>query len=118
MPKDSVNLYLSIQSGSSEHTLVSLTDKTRALDKETQLLKQATEALAKANKPLTEEQVRLQAQMKASQKTVNEQQKAYAEQGDELSKLNLDRAIEEHAKLKAELSEVNAQLGAIQKTYK
>ena len=118
MPKDSVNLYLSIQSGSSEHTLVSLTDKTRALDKETQLLKQATEALAKANKPLTEEQVRLQAQMKASQKTVNELQKAYAEQGDELSKLNLDRAIEEHAKLKAELSEVNAQFGANQKTYK
>ena len=118
MPKDSVNLYLSIQSGSSEHTLVSLTDKTRALDKETQLLKQATEALAKANKPLTEEQVRLQAQTKASQKTVNELQKAYAEQGDELSKLNLDHAIEEHAKLKAELSEVNAQLGANQKTYK
>lgn len=118
MPKDSVNLYLSIQSGSSERTLVSLTDKTRALDKENQLLKQTTEALAKANKPLTEEQVRLQAQMKASQKTVNDLQKAYAEQGDELSKLNLDHAIEEHAKLKVELSEVNAQLGANQKTYK
>ncbi len=118
MPKDSVNLYLSIQSGSSERTLVSLTDKTRALDKENQLLKQATEALAKANKPLTEEQVRLQAQMKASQKTVNDLQKVYAEQGDELSKLNLDHAIEEHAKLKVELSEVNAQLGANQKTYK
>lgn len=118
MPKDSVNLYLSIQSGSSERTVTSLTDKTRALDKETQLLKQATDALAKANKPLTEEQVRLQAQMKASQKTINELQKAYDEYGDEMMKLDLDQAIENHARLKTELSEVNAQLGANQKTYK
>lgn len=36
MPNGSVNIYLSIQSGSSERTLVSLSDKTRALDKESQ----------------------------------------------------------------------------------
>lgn len=36
MPNGSVNIYLSIQSGRSEQTLVSLSDKTRALDKESQ----------------------------------------------------------------------------------
>lgn len=118
MPKDSVNFYLSIQSGSSEHTLTSLTDKTRALDKETQLLQQATEGLAKANKPLVQEQTRLQSQLKTSQETVNDAQKAFDEYGDEISKLKLDQAIENHAKLKQELNEVNAQLNTNQKTYK
>lgn len=46
MPNESLNLYLSIQSGNSEETLVSLTDKTRVLDKETQELKQTTEGFA------------------------------------------------------------------------
>lgn len=118
MPKDSVNVYLTIQSGSSEGVLASLTDKTRALDKETQLLKQATDALTKANKPLVEEQTKLQAQLKSSQKVVNDLQKAYDEFGDEMMKLDLDQAIEDHSKLKSELSAVNAQLGANQKTYK
>ena len=67
MPKESVNLYLSIQSGSSERTLASLADKTRALDKETQLLQQATEGLAQANKSLLNEQTRLQSELRASQ---------------------------------------------------
>lgn len=118
MPKESVNLYLSIQSGSSEHTLTSLSDKTKALDKDTQLLQQATAGLASANKPLLEQQTKLQAELKASQKSVNELQKAYDEYGDEASKLRLDKAIEEHSRLKQELTEVNAQIGANQKTYK
>lgn len=118
MPKEGLNLYISIQSGNSERTLTSLADKTRALDKETQLLSQATEALAKANKPLVEEQAKLQAQMKQSQKVVNDLQKAYDEYGDEMMKLDLDQAISNHAKLKSELSEVNAQIGANQRTYK
>lgn len=118
MSNGNTSLYISIQSGSSERTLVSLTDKTRALDKETQLLAQTTEELAKASKPLREEQTRLQAQLKTSQKEVNSLQKAYDEYGDELPKVKLDSAIENHAKLKEKLSEVNAQLGANQKTYK
>ena len=118
MPNGSLNAYLSIQSGNSEQTLVSLTDKTRALDKETQLLTQATDALAKANAPLLKSQTELQAQLKVSQKEVNALQKAYDEYGDEMMKLDLDQAIENHAKLKEELTEVNAQLGANQRTYK
>lgn len=118
MPNESINLYISIQSGNTERTLTSLTDKTKALDKETQLLQQATEGLASANKPLLEQQTKLQSELKSSQKTVNELQKAYDEYGDELSKLRLDQAVEDHAKLKQELTEVNAQIGANQKTYK
>ena len=118
MPKESVNLYLSIQSGSSERTLASLADKTRALDKETQLLQQATEGLAQANKSLLNEQTRLQSELRASQKVVNDLQKAYDEYGDEMMRLDLDQAIENHSKLKEELTEVNAQLGANEKTYK
>lgn len=118
MPKDSVNLYLSIQSGSSERTLISLADKTSALNKEYQLLEQASEGLARANKPLLEQQTKLQSELRASQKVVNDLQKAYDEYGDEMMKLDLDQAIENHSKLKSELSEVNAQLGANQKTYK
>lgn len=118
MPKESVNLYLSIQSGSSEQTLVSLTDKTRALDKETQLLAQATDVLTKANKPLMEEQKKLQDKIKDSEAAIKGFRKAYEESEDELSKLSLNNAIEEHAKLKAELSGVNAQINTNQKTYK
>lgn len=118
MPKDSLNLYISIQSGNSERTLTSLADKTRALDKEAQELKQTTEAFTKANKSLMVEQTRLQTEMKASQKVVNDLQKAYDEYGDELSQLRLDEAVKNHAKLKSELSEVNAQIGANNRTYK
>lgn len=118
MPKDSLSLYIDIQSGSSVRTLNSLADKTRALDKETQELNQTTEAFAKANSSLMKEQTRLQSEMKASQKTVNDLQKAYDEYGDELSKLKLDEAIENHAKLKSELAGVNSQINANQRTYK
>lgn len=118
MPNESVNLFLSIQSGSSEQALVSLTDKTKALDKETQLLKQATEALTKANAPLMEEQKKLQDQIRDSTKTIKELEDAYKESGDELSRVSLDKAREQHAALKAELSGVNAQISTNQKTYK
>lgn len=117
MPNESLNLYISIQSGSSERTLVSLTDKTRVLDKETQALKQTTEGFAKASKSLMEEQTRLQSGMKTSQKVVNELQKAYDEYGDELSRSRLDEAIEQHAKLKTKLAEVNTQINANRKSY-
>lgn len=112
------SIAISIQSGNSESTLVSLADKTRALDKESQLLKQTSDALTKANQPLMKEQTRLQSEMKESQKVVDALRKAYKESGDDMTKQSLDRAIEEHAKLKTELSEVNAQIGANQKTYK
>lgn len=118
MPNESANLYISIQSGNSERTLTSLADKTKALDKETQLLQQATEGLARANKPLLEQQTKLQSELKDAQKTVNELRKAYDEYGDEMMGLDLDQAVENHARLKQELAEVNAQLGANQKTYK
>ena len=56
--------------------------------------------------------------MKASQKVVNSLQNAYGEYGDELSQHRLNEAVKEHAKLKSKLAEVNAQIGANQRTYK
>ena len=84
------------------------------MDKETQLLQQATTGLANANKPLLEQQTKLQAELKSSQKSVNELQKAYDEYGDELSKLRLDEAVENHAKLKSELSESKREIFRLQ----
>ena len=117
MPNESVNIYLSAKDGMSS-VLSSIGDKTKALDKETQLLQQATAGLVNANMPLLEQQTKLQSELKFSQKTVNDLQKAYGEYGDEMMKLDLDEAVAEHARLKQELSEVNAQIGANQKTYK
>lgn len=42
----------------------------------------------------------------------------YKESGNELSRVSLDKAREQHAALKAELSGVNAQISTNQKTYK
>lgn len=118
MPNESVNLFLTVQSGNSEHTLTSLSDKTRALDKDTQLLKQATVALTEANKPLIEMQKKLQDQVKESADAIKKWENACKESGDELSKMNLDHAREQHADFKAELTAVNAQISTNQKTYK
>ena len=43
MPNESMSLYITVNSGSSERTLASLADKTRALDKETQQLQRNLE---------------------------------------------------------------------------
>ena len=117
MPKEGISIYFSIKDGSSQ-VLKQIADKTRALDKDTQELQQTTLALEKANKNLLKRQGELNSQLKSSGKAVNEAQKAFDRYGDELSKARLDSAIEEHAKLKSELTEVNAQLQGNTKTYK
>ena len=43
MPNESMSLYITVNSGCSERTLVTLADKTRALDKETQQLQRNLE---------------------------------------------------------------------------
>lgn len=43
MPNESMSLYITVNSGSSERTLVTLADKTKALDKETQQLQRNLE---------------------------------------------------------------------------
>lgn len=117
MPKDSLNIYMTIQDGMSP-ALASITDKTKALDKETQQLQQTTNAMTKASQSLLEKQTRLQSEYDSSKKRLKEFQKAYDEHQDELSKANLDHAIQEHAKLKNELMEVTEQLNANKRAYK
>ena len=59
MPKESLNIYLTATDQISP-VLASITDKTRALDKESQQLQQTYEALQKANKGLIERKTELQ----------------------------------------------------------
>lgn len=117
MPKDSLNIYLTATDGMSP-VLASITDKTKALDKETQQLHQTTNAMTKASQSLLEKQVRLQSEYDSSRKHLKDCQKAYDEYQDEISKLKLDNAIEQHAKLKNELVKVNEQLNANKRAYK
>lgn len=117
MPKDSLNIYMTIKDGMSP-ALASITDKTKALDKETQQLQQTTNAMTKASQSLLEKQTGLQSEYDSSKKRLKEFQKAYDEHQDELSKANLDHAIQEHAKLKNELMEVTEQLNANKRAYK
>lgn len=117
MPKDSLNVYLTATDGMSP-VLASITDKTKALDKETQQLQQTTNAMTKASQSLLEKQTRLQSEYDSSQKKLKEFQKAYDETHDVIDKTNLDNAIKEHAKLKNELVEVTEQLNANKRAYK
>ena len=117
MPKDSLNIYMTIQDGMSP-ALASITDKTKALDKETQQLQQTTNAMTKANQSLLEKQTRLQSEYDSSKKKLKEFQKAYDETHDVIDKTNLDNAIKEHAKLKNELAEVTEQLNSNKRAYK
>ena len=117
MPKDSLNIYMTIQDGMSP-ALASITDKTKALDKETQQLQQTTNAMTKASQSLLEKQVRLQSEYDSSKKKLKDCQKAYDEYQDELTRANLDNAIKQHAELKNELIEVTEQLNANKRAYK
>lgn len=117
MPKESLNIYLTAVDGMSP-VLASITDKTKALDKETQQLQQTTNAMTKASQSLLEKQVRLQSEYDSSKKHLKDCQKAYDEYQDEISRSRLDNAIEQHAKLKNKLIEVTEQLNANKRAYK
>lgn len=58
MPKESLSVYLAAIDGMSP-VLASITDKTKALDKESQELQQTYEALNKANKTLIDRRIEL-----------------------------------------------------------
>lgn len=105
MPKDSLNIYLTATDGMSP-VLASITDKTKALDKETQHLQQTTNAFTKANQSLLEKQTKLQSEYDSSKKHLKDCQKAYDEYQDELSRANLDNAIKEHASVTYLLSPI------------
>lgn len=116
MPKEGLSLLVTLKDGASPG-LTTLADKTKALDKESQALQMTTERLAKANDGLMKKQSQLKSETFLAGKEVDRLTKAYNEYGDEMMKLDLDQAIENHAKLKNELMQVEAQLKSNRKAY-
>lgn len=116
MPKEGLSLLVTLKDGASPG-LITLADKTKALDKESQALQMTTERLAKANDGLMKKQSQLKSETFLAGKEVDRLTKAYSEYGDEMMKLDLDQAIENHAKLKNELMQVESQLKSNRKAY-
>lgn len=109
MPKEGINIYFTIRDGASQ-VLSSIGDKTKSLDKETQSLAQAMAAMDAANKPLISRQTELKAALEKSASTVKDAKKAFRELGDEASKLEMTKAIEEQGALRRELIDVEGQI--------
>ena len=84
MPKNGLDVYFTITDGGSA-TLASLSDKTKALDKDTQTLAQSYAALKKANEPLIRQQAELEKQLDAAKRETKEAEKAFKKLGDAAS---------------------------------
>ena len=117
MPKESLNIYLTATDQISP-VLASLTDKTRALDKESQELQQTYEALQKANRGLIERKTELQKKLQEVNEEVKEARKQFKELGDEASSDAYIKAQERQAKLRNEISATTKSLQENQKIYK
>ena len=117
MPKESMNIYLTAVDGMSP-VLASITDKTKALDKESQQLNQTYEALQKANKGLIERKTALQKQLQEVNEEVKEARKQFKELGNEASSDAYKEAQEKQQKLRDEIAATTKALQENQKTYK
>ncbi len=117
MPKESLNIYLTATDQISP-VLASITDKTRALDKESQELQQTYEALQKANRGLIERKTELQKKLQEVNEEVKEARKQFKELGDEASSDAYIKAQERQAKLRNEISATTKSLQENQKIYK
>ena len=117
MPKESLNIYLTATDQISP-VLASITDKTRALDKESQELQQTYEALQKANKGLIERKTELQKKLQEVNEEVKEARKNFRDLGDEASSDAYAKAQENQQKLRNEIAATNKSLQENQKIYK
>lgn len=117
MPKESLNIYLTATDQISP-VLASITDKTRALDKESQELQQTYEALQKANRGLIDRKTELQKKLQEVNEEVKEARKQFKELGDEASSDAYIKAQERQAKLRNEISATTKSLQENQKIYK
>ena len=117
MPKDSLNIYLTATDKMSP-TLASITDKVKALDKESQELQDTFDALQKANKTLIERKTELQHQLKAVNDEVKEARKNFNALHDEASSDALNKAVEKQQKLRNEIAGTTKALQENQKMYK
>lgn len=117
MPKESLNIYLTAVDGMSP-VLASITDKTKALDKESQQLEQTYEALQQANSGLIERKTALQKQLHQVNEEVKEARKQFKELGNEASSDAYEKAQEKQQKLRDEIAATTKALQENQKTYK
>lgn len=117
MPKESLSVYLTAVDGMSP-VFASITDKTKALDKESQELQQTYEALQKANKGLIERKTELQKQLKLVNEEVKEAEKSFKALDDEASSDALNKAIEKQQKLKDEIAGTTKAIQENRKAYK
>lgn len=117
MPKDSLNVYLTIQDGMSP-VLASITDKTKALNKESQLLQATYKSLQEANKSLIERKVELQNKLKDVNKEVRDAKKNFEKLRNEDSQNTYKNALENQQKLRDSIAATNKALQENQKRYK
>ena len=117
MPNGSLNVYLTAVDKVSP-VLASITDKTRALDKESQGLQQTYEALQKANKGLITQKTALQKELQEVNEEVKKARKQFKELGDEASSDAYEKAQEKQQKLRNEIAATTKALQENQKIYR
>lgn len=117
MPKESLSVYLTAVDKMSP-VLASITDKTKALDKESQELQQTFEALQKANKGLIARKTELEKKLKDVNETVKNARKSFKELGDEASSDAYKKAQENQRKLRDEIAATSKAMQENQKIYK
>ncbi len=117
MPKESLSVYLTAVDKMSP-VLASITDKTKALDKESQELQQTFEASQKANKGLIERKTELEKKLKDVNETVKNARKNFKELGDEASSDAYKKAQENQRKLRDEIAATSKAMQENQKIYK
>lgn len=117
MPKESLSIYLSAIDGISP-VFASITDKTRALDKESQELQQTYKALQEANKGLIAQKTELQKKLREVNEEVKAARKQFKELGDEASSDALNKATEKQQALRNEIAGTTKALQENQKIYR
>lgn len=117
MPNESLNIYLTAVDKASP-VLASITDKTKALDKESQQLQQTYEALQKANRSLIERKTELQRKLQEVNEEVKAARKSFQALGDEASSDAYEKAQEKQQKLRNEIAATTKALSENQKMYK
>ena len=117
MPKEGLSVYLTAVDGMSP-VLASITDKTKALDKESQELQETYVALQQANKGLIAQKTELQKKLYEVNEEVKEARKQLKELGDEASSDAFNKAVEKQQALKDEIAGTTKALQENQKIYK
>ena len=117
MPKEGLNIYLTATDSMSP-ALSSITDKTKALDKETQQLQQTYTALQKANSTLIQKKTELQKKLQEVNEEVKEARKNFKTLGDEASSDAYEEAQKKQEALRNSIAATNKALRENEKAYK